>query len=180
MKILIAGGTGYIGRNLVRQLLINENEVICLIRETSDISLIPQGAKLELYKEYKDIYTILEEVCPSIVVNVAGFFVGEHQNDDVELLINGNISFPTIVVDAAVRAGCKKIVSTGSYWQYYCGQEYNPVNLYAAMKQAFDDILKYYCEAEKCSIVSLIMFDVYGEKDKRRKIINKKVVFKEK
>ena len=42
MKTFITGGTGFIGKHLVRRLAQTEHEMVCLVRETSDISTLEE------------------------------------------------------------------------------------------------------------------------------------------
>ena len=40
MKILLTGATGFIGKHLLNALLTEGNEVLCLVRESSDVSFL--------------------------------------------------------------------------------------------------------------------------------------------
>jgi nucleoside-diphosphate-sugar epimerase len=46
------------------------------------------------------------------------------------------------------------------------------VNLYAATKQAFEDIAKFYLDTSGINFVTLKLNDTYGPADKRKKILN--------
>ena len=46
------------------------------------------------------------------------------------------------------------------------------MNLYAATKQAFEDILQYYIEANALSVITLKLFDTYGPNDPRPKLFH--------
>jgi nucleoside-diphosphate-sugar epimerase len=65
-----------------------------------------------------------------------------------------------------------KLINTGTSWQHYKNEEYNPVNLYAATKQAFEDIIEYYVKVLDFNVITLKLFDTYGENDNRGKLIN--------
>lgn len=70
------------------------------------------------------------------------------------------------------HSSSRLFVNTGTYWQNYDSAEYNPVDLYAATKEAFEKILKYYVEAHQFRAVTLRLYDVYGEDDKQPKLLN--------
>jgi nucleoside-diphosphate-sugar epimerase len=67
---------------------------------------------------------------------------------------------------------CLNLINVGSSWQNYNKDEYNPVNLYASTKEAFEKIIKFYVEASNFSVITLRLFDTYGVGDKRNKILN--------
>ena len=50
--------------------------------------------------------------------------------------------------------------------------EYRPVNLYAATKQAFIDVAKFYTETSDIHFVTLKICDTYGPNDPRKKIMS--------
>ena len=62
-------------------------------------------------------------------------------------------------------------ITFGSRWEYNQKGKYKPNNFYAATKHASDYLLKYFTDI-KTTIISLKVFDTYGENDKRKKILN--------
>ena len=76
------------------------------------------------------------------------------------------------IIEAGVMSGIKWFINTGTFWQHYDNQEYNPINLYAATKQAFEDILRYYRENSSVKITTLKLNDTFGPGDTRPKIFN--------
>lgn len=115
---------------------------------------------------------IIEKARPEVVFHLASKFTAKHQESDVKPLISSNILFGTQLVEAMSRNKIKYLINTGTAWQHYKNDEYNPVCLYSATKQAFENILKYYTEAEKLKVVTLKLFDTYGPNDPRPKIMN--------
>lgn len=172
MRILITGATGFIG-NAVAMRLSEEHEIWCTLRKTSDVLSVKNIKCKILYVDNRDsIYSELEKIKPEMVIHLAGVFLSEHSRKNIGGMIDSNIQFPTILFDAAYEAGCRKYINTGSCWQNYQGDTYNPVNLYAATKQAVEDILKYYVYVGDSKAITLSIFDSYGPNDARRKILN--------
>lgn len=128
--------------------------------------------KLVYVDDRQTLYEEMEIVKPEIVIHLAGIFLSEHKDDDIAALIDSNIDFPTILFDAAYKSGCRRFINTASCWQNYQGESYNPVNLYAATKQAIEDILKYYVMAKGAEAITLNIFDSYGPNDLRKKVLN--------
>lgn len=54
----------------------------------------------------------------------------------------------------------------------YRGAGYCPVNLYAATKQAFSDLLAYYADTGLIRAAALMISDTYGPGDHRPKVLN--------
>ncbi len=69
-------------------------------------------------------------------------------------------------------AGVKTLINTGTSWQHYQGAPYDPVCLYAATKQAAEDIITFYCNAHGVKAITLKLFDTYGPGDTRNKLLN--------
>ena len=63
-----------------------------------------------------------------------------------------------------------KLINTGTSWQHFQNESYNPVCLYAATKQAFEDILKFYVETSDVKVITLKLFDTYRPDDPRPKL----------
>lgn len=171
MKVLVTGSTGYIGSHLTFA-LSQEHEVYVIVRETSNTTKIKDCVKKIIFYKKECIYDQLAEIEPDVLVHLAGVFYGEHTPDNIENLLESNVMFSAIIFDAAVAVGCRKIINTGTYWQHFSGEIYNPVNLYAATKQAGEDILLYYVKAKGCRAITLQIFDSYGPNDHRNKILN--------
>src|SRR5207253_7485593 len=85
---------------------------------------------------------------------------------------HSNLLFATQLADAVTAAGVGRFVNTGTAWQHYQDAEYDPVCLYAATKQAFDDILRFYRERYGLRVVTLELSDTYGPGDPRRKLLS--------
>ena len=66
-----------------------------------------------------------------------------------------------------------KFLNVGTNWQHFERKEFSPVNLYAATKQAFEDLMQHYIESEGLEVIQLDLCDTYGPEDKRNKLLPK-------
>jgi nucleoside-diphosphate-sugar epimerase len=173
---LVAGATGFVGSHLVKRLVDDGWSVHIVVRPQSNLDIISDIIeKLTIHRHdgtTEGILGILNEAKPKIVFHLASLFLAEHQTKDIESLIKSNILFGTQLIEAMVRNKTYKLINTGTSWQHYNNEDYNPVNLYAATKQAFETILKFYIETTPLKAITLKLFDTYGPDDSRPKLFN--------
>lgn len=174
MKIAITGGSGFIGMHLCARLLKENIPFVCLIRPSTDRSYFEQNNIQCVSFELGDatLADTLRELRVTGVVHLASKFVAEHSRQNIDDLIASNIRYGTHILDASTQAGIQWFLNTGTFWQHYNGATYDPVNLYAATKQAFEDIAKFYAEAYGLQFCTLKLCDTYGPGDTRKKIFN--------
>lgn len=174
-KVLLTGATGYIGSNIAKALLNKGYEVHIIMRPHSKTDLLSDiEDKIKIYVfsgSTQELIDIFKEINPYLVIHLAALYIAEHTVEDIESMLNSNIYFGTQVLEAAANSGVKYFINTGTHWQNYNGEEYNPVNLYAAMKQAFESIIKYYIEISDMRSVTIKLIDTYGPFDPRPKIM---------
>jgi len=146
-----------------------------LVRKTSSLAAL-DGCLERVTVHYHDgstvgLVDVLAEVKPSIVYHVAAFATAEHGVEDVSRLIHSNVLFSTQLLEAMVRSGVSYLVNTETFWQHRDGaDDYDPVCLYAATKQAFHDILLFYVRTGRIQALSLVLYDIYGPDDPRKKL----------
>ena len=174
---LITGTTGFLGRHLCVKLLEKDYKIVVLVRETSNISFFSRYSKqkvivCQLDKDFNVIDEVVKNYKPLITFHLAAAFDKGYTNKEIVNLINTNILFGTILLNSLVKCNCKNFINIGTYWQNFKDETYNPFNLYAATKQSFQDIIKFYEEEYGLQCITLKLCDTYGENDNREKIIN--------
>jgi nucleoside-diphosphate-sugar epimerase len=168
---LVTGITGFIGGKLAERLLADGWDVHAIVRSSSDRAALPAAVSLHVYDgTIGSLDAALAAGRPDVVFHLASLFLAAHQPDQVEALVQSNILFPAQLAEAMVAAGVTRFVNTGTAWQHFESTGYEPVNLYAATKQGFSDLLRFYQNARGLSVVTLKLFDTFGEGDKRRKL----------
>lgn len=176
MNILVTGHSGFIGNHLCAQ-LCKEHNVFYLIRPHS-LKDIPGGDGNTFVFANNNIGILtgyLKDQQIDGIIHLASLYIHCHSSIDIPNLIQSNIYLGTAILEAAVKANVKWFINTGTIWQNYNSPDgedkYCPVNLYAATKQAFMDVAKYYSETTNIKICTLKLCDTYGPNDTRKKIL---------
>jgi nucleoside-diphosphate-sugar epimerase len=169
--VLVSGATGFVGKNLLTA--INDIwEAHALVRPSSQKTNIANVFRFE--DNIDDLHDYLLDYQINGVVHLAALALDTHKTADVKKLIDSNVWLGTAILEAALNTNVKWFVNTGTFWQHYLpdSQDYHPVNLYAATKQAFVDLAKFYAETSPIKFVTLKICDTFGPNDTRNKIFN--------
>ena len=173
---VITGATGYIGSHLLKYLLSQGWEIHIVAQPEFGYSNIEEVKDSIFIFEYNHDLTSLisyfQKVKAEVVFHLAAAVITDYTPQQINRLIQSNIQFGTEILEAMKHSQTRLFIGTGSYWQNYNSDSYNPVDLYAATKEAFEKILQYYVDAHDFRAITLRLFDVYGEDDKRPKLLN--------
>lgn len=175
-RILLTGGTGFIGSALIRELAERGYELSLIVRPSSAIDKIKGGRdriKTFVYEDtIESLYSIVENSAPDVIIHLAAFFTAEHKEHDIVPLINSNILLGTFLLEALRKFNIPFFITTGTHQQHNNREQYNPVNLYAATKHAFEAIAEYYLETCDMRMLTLKLVDTYGPFDRRPKVMS--------
>jgi len=171
MRYLVTGGAGFIGSNLVDELINQGNEVVCL-----DIN--DKGYWNEQAENY-----IGWDVCDSTKMNIlmegvntlfhlaAEVKIQETIADPVKCY-NTNVIGTSVVLEAARKHGVKKVVFSSTSAIYKCdwliqpeeSAEDSSLNPYASSKRSAEDLCKLYSTCYGMNTTILRYFNVYGNR----------------
>lgn len=171
---LITGASSYLGTRLTALLGARGVEVHAIVRPTSNPSQLEEmspAPSLHVHEQgTSGLVEIVESVKPDVVFHLATSYRREHELGDVIGLVRSNIEFGTQLLEAMARTETRRLVNTGSYFQMFRGDR--PLNLYAATKNAFREVLEYYRDAFGIEDMTLILYDIYGPGDRRGKLMS--------
>ena len=179
-KILITGGSGFIGKNLTLNLLDKNFTIYTVLNNKKQNKELSLKLKRK-YKNFKPIFIDninqiekkISKINASIIINLASRYLRNHNFSKMIDLINSNILFSTSVLEAFPKKKLKQFINLSSVMIHKNSEKYLPLNLYAATKKSFLDILKYYETTFKnVKFYNLFLHDIYGENDQRDKIIH--------
>ena len=172
MNILITGSTGFIGREVAYHLR-DKHHVYILVRESSDVNTMDLANLVVLrYEQYSELEDIFKEYEFDGVIHAASSVVVEHTKEQIPSLLDSNILFGTHLLESAKMTNVKWFLNTGTFWQHYNNEDYNPVNLYSATKEAFENIAKFYTQSSNLIFTTIELNDTFGLNDTRDKVFN--------
>lgn len=178
MKILVAGGAGYIGSCTTEYLLDNGHEVAvydALLnghRKAIDPRAKFYHANLS---DTEALNKAMKDFAPEGVIHFAAFIeVGESMKDPGKYF-NNNVGNAINLAEAAARANVRKIVFSSTAAVY--GMPKNipiredeptaPINPYGESKLMFEKILKWYLTIHGMQYTALRYFNAAGATEKR-------------
>lgn len=173
MKVLMTGVTGYIGRKLLHRLWCEGFEIGVVVRSGSNTEIIKDKCyKIIDSNDNEEVYNQIHREKWDLLIHIAGSYFSTHTSHTIQKLLNDNVVFGSIVLDAFIKSGGDKIINTSSIQQRYLNRDYSPINFYAATKQAYEDVIRLYTEQQKVNAITLELFDTYGDDDNRNKVFN--------
>ena len=109
MKIFVTGGTGFIGKHFIRTLHNTKHEMLCLVRETSNVEELKKMGVEFIRGDVTDKNSFQEGMSScDWVVNLANLF--EFWVPNRKSYIEVNVKGTRNVMEAAIATGISKIV----------------------------------------------------------------------
>ena len=173
MKILITGGLGFIGTNLIPRLLTAGHDISVIDNETSGVYLPDVHDNVAFYKtdirDVEQVNAIFKYFNPDYVFHFAGMVSIYDCNKNPLEAVDNNIIGSTIIFDACVKYNVKKVIFSESSAVYeHCGAPpYNetqsdPTTIYAATKAAVATLANSYHRTKGLTYTALRYFNVAG------------------
>jgi CDP-paratose synthetase len=177
MKILITGGTGFIGQNLIPRLIkeCETDEVMLLCRDVQraieKLSLqYTRNIQVTQAEDWKKVV----DFNPELVIHLAAYSTSFNDLESMDKLIDSNITYGAHLLHALSQCqGLKLFVNTGSFAEYRKGpRAIDNAYLYSVTKSAFRSFIDYYAKLKGFKYITAIPYSVYGGKPTVKRIMD--------
>jgi nucleoside-diphosphate-sugar epimerase len=181
-KILITGATGFVGANLLRQLIDGKNDIHIIIRSTSNlwrINDIINKVNTQIYDltNRESVEELVLKIKPQIIFHLAVYGGYQFQKESLKI-INTNLLGTINLLDACCKIGFECFINTGSSSEYGLKNKpmseddlLEPINDYGIAKAA----ATLYCQAigrrKNLPIFTLRLFSPYGYYEEPTRLI---------
>lgn len=163
-RVCVTGGTGYTGRRLVQRLVAQGCDVHVLARRPE---AVPGGATA--YRWPADVASLMGAIQPSVVIHLVAHYIRRATPEQLPILEQVQVELGGAVVAGALEAGARRLVVASSSHAYGAGGE--PVNAYGASRRRFEAGAELAAGAAGVPLARLLVHDVYGPDDPRRKLV---------
>ena len=183
-RIIITGGTGFVGANLIRRLLHEGHEVNLLVRQgftpwrINDI-----GSNLRLHTvdlgDKDSLIHIVGKIRPEWIFHLAAHGGTASQND-CHQMVETNLVGTINLVEACLNVGFQAFVNTGSSSEY--GFKLNapsetewlePNSHYAVTKASASLFCRYTAQSQGVHMPTLRLYSVYGPLESPNRLLSK-------
>ena len=171
MRILITGGSGFLGRNLVERLAGYGHELACLDRFSAPF-LKDFGVKMFQGDIYEKVLVDEAMACQDIVIHMACTVIPKTSNDDPYFDVMSNIGGAIHLLDAAVANKVRRFVFISSGGTVYGTPQSTPIKeshptdpecSYGITKLTIEKYLQLYHKLHGISTCSIRLANPYGE-----------------
>lgn len=161
VKILITGGNGFLGSNLVNQISKKNYILYLLIREKSNLSRLKFNKNIKFFRlQKKNLDNIFKKNKFDLIIHCATNYGIEEDNSSNTIF--PNLLLPLQLLDLAKKYSVKSFINTDTIL-------YKNISSYTLSKNQFLDWLKLFSKFLNCYNVKLEHF--YGPKDNNNKFV---------
>jgi nucleoside-diphosphate-sugar epimerase len=175
VRIFLTGATGFVGSEVLRQLLRAGHETAALLREESNTwridDLLDQGQWIRTADpSLRDVRDALVDFKPEAFLHLAWDGVASSDRNDEKQL--ANVALTSATLELAREAGAKHWIGLGSQAEYGPANARiteatptRPTTQYGIAKLSSSMIAKRFCERAGMRFVWLRLFSAYGPAD---------------
>jgi nucleoside-diphosphate-sugar epimerase len=181
MRVLVTGAGGFVGSHVVRRLALDGHEVVAVDRDPERLgrlaATLPAISVTDIdLGEPEAVAKLLDRAAPAALIHLAWY---AHPRDYLTSHANlGSLAMTTALIEAALAAGCRKLVVGGSCVEYAASDrllvEGDPVEartLYAACKSSAHQISRIMADEAGAELGWARIFHIHGPGEDAARLI---------
>lgn len=177
-KILITGASGFVGRQILKALMVDKHDISVIVRDKEGKNIPPGVNILETEDLFDESYVRLTEILKSqdILIHSAWYTEpGKYLTSPLNLhCLTGTLK----LAQAFGEMGGKRFIGIGTCFEYDLNRgilsvqtPLNPTTLYAACKVSVFQVLNQLLPALGVEFLWCRLFYVYGENEDPRRLV---------
>jgi len=183
-KILVTGGSGFLGSNLCHKLINSKNDVHLILRPNSNfwrITDVKKDLNLHIGNLSKSgaIKSIIKKIKPDIVFHCASYGVYPKEKNFKRIFQTNVLDTINLMNILSEYGGLKKFVNLGSVLEYGPKKQKiketdlpRPVTPYSIAKLTQTNLAQYFAIVKQLPTITLRIFTPYGKYDNPGRLIS--------
>lgn len=173
-RVLITGGTGFIGSNFVHKFVTLNYEVHLIVRDISRLGRIESVKDKVFLHEInmlneRDVFECVKKINPNIILHFAAYGAHQGYQDEIVTTIETNLLATINLLNACKNINFKCFINAGSSSEY--GEKKHPIseedlpepnNLYGITKVASTFYCQHLAKTRGLPIITMRLFSPYG------------------
>jgi CDP-paratose synthetase len=159
MRVLVTGGSGFLGSALALHLQAAGHEVSVLLRSTSSLQRLesaPAGLSVCRIDTLHDLSPVFARIRPEAVIHTACNY-GRH-GEPMHEIAAANTGFSLAVLEAATKASTALFINTDTVLDRF-------TNPYALSKKQFSEWGAWFGRQQKLRFINVLLQHMYGAGD---------------
>lgn len=161
MNIILVGGSGYLGNKLLIDMKKNGNNILCLIRKTTNINKINIHTDLYSYIEDNEFINKLNNFKADVLVYSACIY--EKNNIEYQSILDANLLLPIKLLTELKNI--KKYIYIGTSLEKY-------INTYTLTKRQMAEWGKYYSDIKNINFFNILLENFFGKDEPEDRFIH--------
>jgi len=171
VTIVVTGATGFIGSEVIKELSRFGERTLAVSGPRSTQLVKYNNVEWLAYdSDLEELTRRIAQVSPTTVVHCASHYVLHHDAKDIDPMIDANIRIGALLLGALGDEGTH-FVNLSTFFQRQGAKGTQPNSLYAATKQSFTEIARWFGTQSNIRVCDVTLFDTYGPGDRRAKLI---------
>jgi nucleoside-diphosphate-sugar epimerase len=178
-SVLVVGGTGFIGTNLIEKLLSLGSKITCLSLKKKNKRLTSKNLKY-IFCDYKNFKSLRKKINKhyDYVINLGGYIDHSRFFGKGRVVIDDHFLSTMNILMSIKRKKIKRYLHVGTCDEYGSNSSpmketfrEDPISPYAVGKVASVNLLTMLYKTEKFPVTILRVFNIYGPKQRNNRLI---------